>query len=95
MDMESLCVVAGKHVWSVRVDLHILDNGGYVLLGYALSDDIINLRTNTSKLWFYAFHCHAFPSGISLMQLTLLHWPLCLLSGGRNAQLVGTMVNKL
>ena len=52
MDMESLCVVAGKHVWSVRVDLHILDNGGYGLLGYALSDDIINLRTNTSKLWF-------------------------------------------
>ncbi|WVZ59597.1 hypothetical protein U9M48_009715 [Paspalum notatum var. saurae] len=27
VDMESLCVVAGKHVWSVRVDLHILDNG--------------------------------------------------------------------
>ena len=50
VDMESLCVVAGKHVWSVRVDLHILDNGGYGLLGYALSDDIINLRTNTSKL---------------------------------------------
>jgi exosome complex RNA-binding protein Rrp42 (RNase PH superfamily) len=43
VDMESLCVVAGKHVWSVRVDLHILDNGGYGLLGYALSDDIINL----------------------------------------------------
>ena len=43
MDMESLCVVAGKHVWSVRVDLHILDNRGYGLLGYALSDDIINL----------------------------------------------------
>jgi exosome complex RNA-binding protein Rrp42 (RNase PH superfamily) len=29
VDMEFLCVVAGKHVWSVRVDLHILDNGGY------------------------------------------------------------------
>uniref|UniRef100_A0A804N9U7 Exosome complex component RRP45B n=1 Tax=Zea mays TaxID=4577 RepID=A0A804N9U7_MAIZE len=26
--MEFLCVFAGKHVWSVRVDLHILDNGG-------------------------------------------------------------------
>jgi exosome complex RNA-binding protein Rrp42 (RNase PH superfamily) len=31
VDMESLCVVAGKQVWSVRVDLHILDNGGYEL----------------------------------------------------------------
>jgi len=31
VDMESLCVVAGKHVWSVRVDLHILDNGGNLI----------------------------------------------------------------
>ncbi|XP_066321766.1 exosome complex component RRP45A-like isoform X1 [Miscanthus floridulus] len=31
IDMESLCVVAGKHVWSVRVDLHILDNGGNLI----------------------------------------------------------------
>ena len=27
VDMESLCVVAGKHVRSMRVDLDILDNG--------------------------------------------------------------------
>ncbi|XP_044960997.1 exosome complex component RRP45A-like isoform X1 [Hordeum vulgare subsp. vulgare] len=31
VDMESLCVVAGKHVWSLRVDLHILDNGGNLI----------------------------------------------------------------
>ncbi|KAG8059019.1 hypothetical protein GUJ93_ZPchr0002g24948 [Zizania palustris] len=31
VDMESLCVVAGKHVWSVRVDIHILDNGGNLI----------------------------------------------------------------
>lgn len=28
IDTESLCVLAGKLVWSIRVDLHILDNGG-------------------------------------------------------------------
>ncbi|XP_058226081.1 exosome complex component RRP45A-like isoform X2 [Rhododendron vialii] len=28
VDMESLCVIAGKLVWAIRVDLHILDNGG-------------------------------------------------------------------
>ncbi|XAR60352.1 hypothetical protein NMG60_11033688 [Bertholletia excelsa] len=28
VDMESLCVVAGKLVWAIRVDIHILDNGG-------------------------------------------------------------------
>ncbi|KAL5987312.1 Exosome complex component rrp45b [Asimina triloba] len=28
VDTESLCVHAGKLVWSIRIDLHILDNGG-------------------------------------------------------------------
>ncbi|GER46028.1 exosome complex component Rrp42 [Striga asiatica] len=28
VDTESLCVIAGKWVWSIRIDLHILDNGG-------------------------------------------------------------------
>lgn len=28
VDTESLCVVSGKSVWAIRVDLHILDNGG-------------------------------------------------------------------
>nr|XP_043638981.1 exosome complex component RRP45A-like [Erigeron canadensis]XP_043638987.1 exosome complex component RRP45A-like [Erigeron canadensis] len=28
VDTESLCVIAGKMVWSIRIDLHIIDNGG-------------------------------------------------------------------
>ncbi|XP_017976069.1 PREDICTED: exosome complex component RRP45A isoform X2 [Theobroma cacao] len=28
VDTESLCIVAGKLVWGIRIDLHILDNGG-------------------------------------------------------------------
>ncbi|KAK1399998.1 Guanosine pentaphosphate synthetase I/polyribonucleotide nucleotidyltransferase [Heracleum sosnowskyi] len=28
VDTESLCVVAGKVVWSIHIDIHILDNGG-------------------------------------------------------------------
>ncbi|KAK9269221.1 hypothetical protein L1049_000991 [Liquidambar formosana] len=28
VDTESLCVLAGKLVWSIRIDIHILDNGG-------------------------------------------------------------------
>jgi exosome complex RNA-binding protein Rrp42 (RNase PH superfamily) len=43
VDMEFLCVVAGKHVWSVHVDLHILDDGGYGLKSYKLFADVINL----------------------------------------------------
>ncbi|KAI4356623.1 hypothetical protein L6164_000632 [Bauhinia variegata] len=28
VDMESLCVLSGKLVWAIRIDIHILDNGG-------------------------------------------------------------------
>ncbi|XP_022743715.1 exosome complex component RRP45A-like [Durio zibethinus] len=28
VDTESLCIIAGKLVWALRIDLHILDNGG-------------------------------------------------------------------
>ncbi|XWS57367.1 hypothetical protein CRYUN_Cryun09bG0168600 [Craigia yunnanensis] len=28
VDTESLCIIAGKLVWAIRIDLHILDNGG-------------------------------------------------------------------
>ncbi|XP_030538880.1 exosome complex component RRP45A-like isoform X2 [Rhodamnia argentea] len=28
VDTESLCILAGKLVWAIRIDIHILDNGG-------------------------------------------------------------------
>ncbi len=28
IDTEALCIVAGVKVWSVRVDIHVLDHGG-------------------------------------------------------------------
>jgi len=28
LDVEGLCVVAGRRVWAVRVDAHVIDNGG-------------------------------------------------------------------
>lgn len=28
VDTESLCVISGKLVWAIRIDIHILDNGG-------------------------------------------------------------------
>lgn len=31
VDMESLCVVPGKSAWAIRVDIHILDNGGNLI----------------------------------------------------------------
>uniref|UniRef100_A0A1D1YK24 Protein ECERIFERUM 7 n=1 Tax=Anthurium amnicola TaxID=1678845 RepID=A0A1D1YK24_9ARAE len=31
VDWESLCIVGGRFVWAIRVDLHILDNGGNLI----------------------------------------------------------------
>ncbi|OIV94952.1 hypothetical protein TanjilG_22149 [Lupinus angustifolius] len=28
IDTESLCVVSGKLVWAIRIDIHVIDNGG-------------------------------------------------------------------
>ncbi len=31
IDTEALCLVAGQQVWSIRVDIHIVDNGGNLI----------------------------------------------------------------
>ncbi|MCO5570591.1 hypothetical protein L7F22_024316 [Adiantum nelumboides] len=31
IDTESLCIVSGKAVWSLRIDIHVLDNGGNLI----------------------------------------------------------------
>lgn len=50
VDMESLCVVAGKSVWAVRVDLHILDNGGNLI-------DAANIAALAALLTFQRPEC--------------------------------------
>ena len=31
VDCESLCIVAGEKVWSVRVNIHVLDHSGNLI----------------------------------------------------------------
>jgi exosome complex component RRP45 len=31
LDVEALCVVAGEKVWSLRCDIHVLDDAGNVI----------------------------------------------------------------
>ncbi|KAJ6807994.1 exosome complex component RRP45A-like [Iris pallida] len=50
VDMESLCIVAGKLVWAVRVDLHILDNGGNLI-------DAANIAALAALLTFRRPEC--------------------------------------
>ncbi|KAK4441440.1 Exosome complex component RRP45B [Sesamum alatum] len=50
VDTESLCVVAGKWVWSIRLDLHILDNGGNLV-------DAANIAALAALLTFRRPEC--------------------------------------
>ncbi|XP_047972654.1 exosome complex component RRP45A-like [Salvia hispanica] len=50
IDTESLCVVAGKWVWSIRIDLHILDNSGNLV-------DAANIAALAALLTFRRPEC--------------------------------------
>lgn len=50
IDTESLCVLAGKSVWSIRIDLHILDNGGNLV-------DAANIAALAALLTFRRPEC--------------------------------------
>ncbi|KAL0000012.1 hypothetical protein SO802_019614 [Lithocarpus litseifolius] len=50
VDTESLCVLSGKSVWAVRVDLHILDNGGNLV-------DAANIAALAALLTFRRPEC--------------------------------------
>ncbi|XP_062114196.1 uncharacterized protein LOC133825245 [Humulus lupulus] len=45
VDTESLCVLPGKFVWAIRIDLHILDNGGNLV-------DIANIAALAALMTF-------------------------------------------
>lgn len=50
IDTESLCVLAGKLVWAIRIDLHILDNGGNLV-------DAANIAALAALLTFRRPEC--------------------------------------
>ncbi|KAI5673917.1 hypothetical protein M9H77_14281 [Catharanthus roseus] len=50
IDTESLCIISGKFVWSIRVDLHILDNGGNLV-------DAANIAALAALLTFRRSEC--------------------------------------
>ncbi|CAI9263556.1 unnamed protein product [Lactuca saligna] len=45
VDTKSLCIIAGKLVWSIQIDLHIIDNGGY--------DDEVGIGNNSLCLLYF------------------------------------------
>ncbi|XP_020531561.1 exosome complex component RRP45A isoform X2 [Amborella trichopoda] len=65
VDMESLCVLAGKLVWAIRVDLHILDNGGNLV-------DAANIAAVAALLTFRRPECSL---GGEDTQSVIIHQP--------------------
>eukprot|EP01119_Soliformovum_irregulare_P018220 TRINITY_DN5540_c0_g1_i2.p1 TRINITY_DN5540_c0_g1~~TRINITY_DN5540_c0_g1_i2.p1 ORF type:complete len:465 (-),score=146.93 TRINITY_DN5540_c0_g1_i2:304-1530(-) len=45
IDSEALCLIAGEKVWSVKVDIHVIDNGGNLI-------DCSSIATVTALLHF-------------------------------------------
>ncbi|XP_054817854.1 exosome complex component RRP45A-like isoform X2 [Prosopis cineraria] len=50
VDTESLCVLSGKLVWAIRIDIHILDNGGNLV-------DAANIAALSALLTFRRPEC--------------------------------------
>ncbi|MED6179566.1 hypothetical protein PIB30_001858 [Stylosanthes scabra] len=50
VDTESLCVLSGKLVWAIRIDIHILDNGGNLV-------DAANIAALAALLTFRRPEC--------------------------------------
>ncbi|XP_062089543.1 exosome complex component RRP45B-like [Humulus lupulus] len=50
VDTESLCVLPGKLVWAIRIDLHILDNGGNLV-------DTANIAALAALMTFWRPEC--------------------------------------
>ncbi|KXJ22400.1 exosome complex component RRP45 isoform X2 [Exaiptasia diaphana] len=78
VDMESLCIVAGEKVWSVRVDVQVLDHGGNIL-------DCASIAAITALKHFrrpdvsvmgeeVTVHSHQDREPVSL---SILHMPVC------------------
>ncbi|MQL88319.1 hypothetical protein Taro_020868 [Colocasia esculenta] len=68
VDMESLCIVAGRFVWAVRIDVHILDNGGNLI-------DAANIAALAALLTFRRPECSIGGDG----QEVITYPPECLM----------------
>eukprot|EP00038_Savillea_parva_P010531 m.190969 g.190969 ORF g.190969 m.190969 type:complete len:370 (+) comp18193_c0_seq1:195-1304(+) len=78
VETESLCIVAGEKVWSVRVDVTVLDHGGNLV-------DAVALATLGSLLHFRKPHVDVIGSDVTIHTLeshvpdplSVHHRPLC------------------
>lgn len=78
LDVESLCLVAGKKCWHVRVDLHVLnDDGGVVDAGCAaVMTGLLHFRIPDTLVAGEEIQVHPVDERAPV-PLSVLHTPLC------------------
>lgn len=88
--MESLCVVVGKSVWSIRVDLHIVDNGGYGKELYFLNNILLSniLLSNADCLFLIIRNLIDAANIAALAALLTFRRPDCTLGGDDGQELI-------
>jgi len=82
IDVESLCIVAGEKVWSVKVDLHVLDNGGNIA-------DCASIAAITALAHFRRPDVSVIGEEVTIhtaedrdpVPLSILHMPVCITFG--------------
>ncbi|XP_027059880.1 exosome complex component RRP45-like [Pocillopora damicornis] len=82
IDVESLCIVAGEKVWSIRVDVHVLDNGGNIA-------DCASIAAVTALAHFRRPDVSVIGEDVTIyspedrdpVPLSILHMPVCITFG--------------
>ncbi|CAN1160722.1 Exosome complex component RRP45B [Linum perenne] len=90
VDMESLCVLPGKLVWAIRIDIHILDNGGLALFPMRLLVilDMLLVMAMPSNLIFVNSNLVDAANIAALAALLTFRRPECSLSGENGQEVV-------
>lgn len=82
IDVESLCIVAGEKVWQVKVDLHVLDNGGNIAdcASIAAITALAHFRKPDVSVIGEEVTIHS-PEDREPVPLSILHMPVCITFG--------------
>ncbi|CAH3039177.1 unnamed protein product [Porites lobata] len=82
VDVESLCIVAGEKVWSVKVDLHVLDNDGNITdcASIAAITALAHFRRPDVSVIGEEVTIHS-PEDRDPVPLSVLHMPVCISFG--------------
>ncbi|XP_031564990.1 exosome complex component RRP45-like [Actinia tenebrosa] len=78
VDMESLCIVAGEKVWSVHVDIQVLDHGGNILdcASIAAITALTHFKRPDVSVVGEDVTVHS-PQDRDPVPLSILHMPIC------------------